>query len=221
MEIKVLENILKANDDFAFENRKIFKEKSIFAVNLIGSPGAGKTTLIEKTVREINTEKINIAVIEGDIATTRDSERIAKLGIHAIQINTGNSCHIDANLIHKALLELDLDKIDILFIENVGNLVCPAEFDIGEDVKAAILSTAEGDDKPLKYPLLFRESSCLILNKIDLIPYTNFDKNRFYDDISKLNGNLKVFETECTSDRDDDGIKEWIEWLRVRSKTTH
>lgn len=214
MEIKVLENILKANDDFALKNRKIFKEKCIFAVNLIGSPGSGKTTLIEKTVREINTEQINIAVIEGDIATTRDSERIAELGIHAIQINTGNSCHIDANLIHKALLELDLDKIDILFIENVGNLVCPAEFDIGEDVKVAILSTTEGDDKPLKYPLLFRESSCLILNKIDLIPYTNFNKNRFYDDIAKLNGDLKVFETECTSGRDDDGIKEWIEWFK-------
>ncbi|HUU40040.1 MAG TPA: hydrogenase nickel incorporation protein HypB, partial [Desulfatiglandales bacterium] len=169
MEIKVVKNILEANEVIASQNKKIFTEKGVYVLNLMGSPGAGKTTLLEKTVESLK-DKTNIAVIEGDIETSRDAERIAAHGIPALQINTGGACHLDGNMVRKGIEEFDLDQLDLLIVENVGNLVCPAEFNIGEDDKVMIISVTEGDDKPLKYPLMFQVSSVLLLNKIDLLP---------------------------------------------------
>ena len=156
--------ILEANERIAAENRRLFDESGVYVINLMSAPGAGKTSLLEKTIKELN-GKIKTAVIEGDIAGTADAERISSLGVPVIQINTGGACHLDANMINEVLESLPLKEIDLLFVENVGNLVCPAEFNIGEDMKAMALSITEGDDKPLKYPLMFQESSALLLNK--------------------------------------------------------
>ncbi|MCX5716756.1 MAG: hydrogenase nickel incorporation protein HypB, partial [Nitrospirae bacterium] len=169
MKVKVVTRILEANERIAAENRRLFDEAMVYVINLMSAPGAGKTSLLEKTIKELN-GKIKTAVIEGDIAGTSDSERISSLGVPVIQINTGGACHLDANMINEVLESLPLKEIDLLFVENVGNLVCPAEFNIGEDMKVMLLSITEGDDKPLKYPLMFQESSALILNKIDLLP---------------------------------------------------
>ena len=169
MEIKIVKNILEANEIIASQNRELFAEKGIYVINLMGSPGAGKTTLLERTVSHLK-DRQRIAVIEGDIATSRDSERIAAHAIPTVQINTGAACHLDGNMVRGGLKELDLDHTDLLIVENVGNLVCPAEFKIGENDKVMIISVTEGDDKPLKYPLMFQVSSVLLLNKIDLLP---------------------------------------------------
>ena len=174
MKVKLVTNILEANDRIAAGNKKIFDEAKVFVVNIMSGPGAGKTSLIERTIMELN-GKIKIGVIEGDIAGTDDAERIDKLGIPVVQINTGGGCHLDANMIREVLEDFSLKDLDLLIIENVGNLVCPAEFNLGEDMKIMLLSLAEGHDKPLKYPLMFQESSALVLNKIDLLPYTNAD----------------------------------------------
>ena len=169
MNIKVLRNILEANDEIAGGIRKQFADKHITAVNLISSPGAGKTSLLERTIQLLK-NRYRIAVLEGDIATTRDAERIEKLGVPVVQLLTGGACHLEAPLVRQGLGELNLDEIDLLFIENVGNIACPAEFDLGETVKVGILSVTEGHDKPAKYPLLFHEIGALVLNKMDLPP---------------------------------------------------
>lgn len=208
-EIKVVTNILQTNDDITAKNRKLLDEKGIYVINLMSSPGSGKTSLLERIIAKLKYD-INIAVIEGDIYTTKDAERIEAQGVPVIQINTGGACHLDAEMIKGALNALTLDKLDLLVIENVGNLVCPAEFEIGEDIKIAVLSTTEGNDKPLKYPLMFEKSGVVILNKIDLIEYTDFDKEEFYRDIKSLNANADTFETSCVKNQGIDEICLWL-----------
>lgn len=210
MKVKVVTNILEANERIAAENRKIFDEVNIFVMNIMSGPGAGKTSLIERTIKELK-GKIKIGVIEGDIAGTDDAERIEKHGIPVVQINTGGGCHLDANMIREVLEDFPLKELDLLIIENVGNLVCPAEFNLGEDMKVMLLSIAEGHDKPLKYPLMFQESSALILNKIDLLPYTDADINKMKKDSLSLNPKLKIFDVSCKT---GDGISEWTNWLQ-------
>ncbi len=210
MKVKVITRILEANDRIAAENRKLFNKAGVYVINLMSAPGAGKTSLIERTITELH-RKLRIGVIEGDIAGTGDAQRIEKLGIPVIQINTGSACHLDANMINEAIVALPLKDLDLLIVENVGNLVCPAEFKVGEDMKVMILSITEGDDKPLKYPLMFQESSALILNKIDLLPYTNADLEKIKKDSLSLNPNLKIFEVSCKTGQ---GIAEWTEWLQ-------
>jgi hydrogenase nickel incorporation protein HypB len=209
MKVTVVKNVLDANERIAAENRKLFDEKKIFVINLMSSPGAGKTSLVEKTIMAMK-DCYRIAVIEGDIQDTYDADRVAALGIPAVQINTGGACHIDGNMIREALPALDLDKIDLLISENVGNLVCPAEFKIGENAKVMILSTPEGADKPAKYPLMFQESAVLIINKIDLKPYVDFDLEKAKRDALTLNRNLKIFEVSCKTGQ---GLENWVQWL--------
>ena len=209
MEVKVMKNILGENDKIAEENRNLFAEKKVFVVNLMGSPGSGKTSLLEKTLSSLS-KKINVAVIEGDLFTAKDAERIENQNIPVVQINTSGGCHLDAQMVKRASESLDLDKIDLLIVENVGNLVCPAEFDVGENVKAVILSVTEGDDKPMKYPLIFKESAITLLNKVDLIPFTNFNLESVREDLTTLHPNLKIIETSCTKNT---GLDEWSNWL--------
>ena len=177
MKVKVVTNILEANDRIAADNRKVFDEARVYVINLMSGPGAGKTSLLERTIKELS-GKLKIGVIEGDIAGTDDAQRIESLGAPVVQINTGGACHLDANMITEVMYDLPLKDLDLLIIENVGNLVCPAEFKVGENMKVMLLSIAEGHDKPLKYPLMFQESSALVLNKIDLLPYTNADLSK-------------------------------------------
>lgn len=210
MKIKMVSRILEANDRIAFENRKKFNDADVYVINLMSAPGAGKTSLIEQTIKALH-ENLSIGVIEGDIAGTDDAQRIESLGIPVIQINTGSSCHLDANMINDVIDDLPLKDLELLVVENVGNLVCPAEFKIGEDMKVMILSVAEGDDKPLKYPLMFQESSALILNKIDLLPYINADIEKIKKDSLSLNPSLNIFEVSCKT---GDGLAHWTEWLQ-------
>jgi hydrogenase nickel incorporation protein HypB len=209
MKVKVVTRILEANDRIAEENRKRFQVAGVYVVNLMGAPGAGKTTLLERTIRELKPH-LKIGVIEGDIVGSDDAERIGALNVPVVQINTGGACHLDANMISEVLKELPLKELDLLIIENVGNLVCPAEFKVGEDMKMMVLSIAEGHDKPLKYPLMFRESSALVLNKMDLLPYMNTDMDKVRNDSLALNPKLKIFEVSCTTGA---GINQWATWL--------
>jgi hydrogenase nickel incorporation protein HypB len=209
MKVTVVKNVLDANERIAAENRRLFDEKKIYVINLMSSPGAGKTSLVEKTIMALK-DRYRIAVIEGDIQDTYDADRVAALGIPAVQINTGGACHIDGNMIREALPALDLNKIDLLISENVGNLVCPAEFKIGENAKVMILSTPEGADKPAKYPLMFQESAVMIINKIDLTPYVDFDLEKARRDALTLNRKLQIFEVSCKTGQ---GLENWVQWL--------
>lgn len=209
-----MKNILGENDRTAAENQALFKEKGVYVLNLMGSPGAGKTSLLEKTM-EFLKDEIPMAVIEGDLFTSRDAERIEKHGVPVIQINTAGGCHLDAPMVQKTAQKLDLDKLELLIVENVGNLVCPAEFAVGEDEKAVVLSVTEGDDKPMKYPLIFKESAIALLNKVDILPYTNFDLAQAKEDITTLHPGMQVLELSCTTGQ---GIAEWCTWLRNRVK---
>ncbi len=209
MKVKVVTKILEANDRLAEENRRRFKEAGVFVINLMGAPGAGKTSLLEKTILGMR-DRMRIGVIEGDIAGTDDAERINSTGVPVVQINTGGACHLDANMISEVLPDIRLKDLDMLIIENVGNLVCPAEFKVGEDMKAMVLSVSEGHDKPLKYPLMFQESSALVVNKIDLVPHVSVDIDKLKRDALSLNPNLKIFEVSC---RTGEGLGKWIEWL--------
>src|SRR3989337_3388975 len=210
MKVKVVTRILEANDRIAEQNRKRFKDAGLFVINLMGAPGAGKTSLLERTIHELKS-RVKVGVIEGDIVGTDDAERIGSLGVPVVQINTGGACHLDANMISEVLDDLPLNNLDLLIIENVGNLVCPAEFKVGENIKVMLLSIAEGDDKPLKYPLMFQESSALILNKIDLLPYTNTSIEKIRKNSSSLNPKLKIFEVSC---RTGEGIGKWGKGLK-------
>ncbi|PKN06165.1 MAG: hydrogenase accessory protein HypB [Deltaproteobacteria bacterium HGW-Deltaproteobacteria-7] len=212
MKVTVVKNVLDANDRIAAENRELFDRHKIYVINLMSSPGAGKTSLVERTIVALR-DNYRIAVIEGDIQDTYDADRIAKLDIPVVQINTGGGCHIDGNMIREALPAFDLSKIDFLIVENVGNLVCPAEFKIGENVKIMLLSTPEGADKPSKYPLMFQESSALLINKIDLMPYVDFDLEKAKRDSLALHKDLKIFEVSCKTAA---GLDEWIAWLTRR-----
>jgi len=230
MDIEVLEGVFDANEIIAKENRALLDERNAFMMNLMASPGAGKTSFIMKTLEGIasfpspsrgegkdegdtSAKGIKAAVIEGDIAGKVDSERIAAMGIQAIQINTGGSCHLEAKQVNTALKHMDLEGIELIIVENVGNLVCPAEFKLGEDLKVMILSVAEGDDKPLKYPLMFSESHVLIVNKIDLIPHTDFDMGRLEETVRKMNPSVELFKVSC---RTGEGLDGWTTWLEGR-----
>ena len=214
MKVKVVKNILEVNDRLADANRRILAEAGVFAVNLMSAPGAGKTTLLERTIRSLG-ERINFGVIEGDIQGTHDAEVIAALDVPVVQINTEGACHLDANMISAILPQLPLDDLDVLVVENVGNLVCPAEFDVGESVKVMILSLAEGDDKPMKYPLMFQQSEVLIINKIDLAPYVDARVERIRDDSLALNPSLRVFELSAKS---GEGVDGWLSWLEGKAR---
>ncbi len=214
MKVKVVTNILEANDRIADENRRIFQEAGVYVINMMSGPGAGKTSLLVRTIQEMQ-KKVKIGVIEGDIAGTDDAERIDKLGVPVVQINTGGGCHLDANMIREVLPDMPLKDLDLLIIENVGNLVCPAEFKVGEEMKVMLLSVAEGHDKPLKYPLMFQESSALLLNKIDLLPYIDVDMAKIRKDSLSLNPKLKLFEVSCKTGQ---GISEWAQWLETLVK---
>ncbi|MDY3973216.1 hydrogenase nickel incorporation protein HypB [uncultured Veillonella sp.] len=216
MEVKVMTDVLAKNDALALNLQRIFKEKQIFVFNLLGSPGAGKTSLLEATLADLAKE-YKIAVIEGDLYTDKDAARIHRLGIPVLQINTVGGCHLDAAMIEQALAELDLDELDMIVIENVGNLVCPAEFAIGEAMKVTVLSVTEGEDKPLKYPLIFKESKAVLLNKIDLLPYIPFDKDKAVEDIRNLNPSVALFEVSCTK---SEGLTGWTDWLRQQIAMT-
>ena len=209
MKISVVKNVLDANDRIAAENRDLFNRKKVYVINLMSSPGAGKTTLVEKTILALR-DRYRIGVIEGDIQDTYDAERVAALGIPVVQINTGGGCHLDGNMIREALPTFDFDRIDFLIIENVGNLVCPAEFRVGENIKVMLLSTPEGADKPAKYPLMFQESSVLIINKVDLMPYVDFNLEKAEKDALSINPGLRIFKVSCKT---AEGLQGWLDWL--------
>jgi hydrogenase nickel incorporation protein HypB len=209
MKVSVVKNVLDANDRIAMENRALFDKNKIYVINLMSSPGAGKTTLVERTIEALK-DKYAIAVIEGDIQDTCDADRVAKLGIPVVQINTGGACHIDGNMVREALPAFNLEKLDLLLVENVGNLVCPAEFKIGENTKAMILSTPEGADKPAKYPRMFQESTVMIINKADLLPYVDFDMERARRDARATNRGINIFEVSCKT---SSGLSDWFRWL--------
>ena len=216
MEIRIMKNILDRNQNKANEVRDMLASKKVVMVNIISSPGAGKTTLLERTLEEFGS-KFRIGVIEGDITTDRDARRLQKFDIPIVVINTEGGCHLDSHSISKAIDSFDLDNLDILFVENVGNLICPSQFDLGESFKLAVVSTAEGDDKPGKYPMLFREARAVLLNKIDLIPYTNFELENFKTDLRNINAGVPLFEVSCTK---GDGLRSWFDWIDEQVKTS-
>ena len=218
MEIIVIRDVLEESNLRARENRAAFDRNGVFVVNLMSSPGSGKTTILQKTIPILKDLGINCSVIEGDIATTIDSDRLKPLGIQIVQANTepfGGDCHIGSHLVQSALKHLDLNSIQILFIENIGNLVCPAEFYLGEDRKVVVLSLTEGEDKPLKYPLMFRECQLCLLNKTDLAPHLNIDLNILESNISKINSRLDIIFISALI---GDGIPTWIDWLTKQMK---
>jgi hydrogenase nickel incorporation protein HypB len=212
MEIKVLKNILSANDEIAERNHALLDKNNVFAVNIMASPGAGKTSLILETIRRLK-DRIRIGVIEGDITSSVDAETVGKEGVPVVQINTGGGCHLDANMIRDALSNMTLEDIELLLIENVGNLVCPAEFTIGDHKKVLVSSTPEGHDKPFKYPLMFHTVDVVLLNKADLMPYLDFDLEIFSQAIKGINEKIEVFPISCTSGQ---GIEQWLSWLLAR-----
>jgi hydrogenase nickel incorporation protein HypB len=209
MKVKVVRNILEANDRIAELNREVFRNNGLFVINLMSSPGAGKTTLLERTIEALK-DRLRMGVIEGDIQSSHDAERIARKNIPVVQINTGGACHLDGNMIRETLPEFDLKELDLLVVENVGNLVCPAEFKVGEDLKVMILSVAEGDDKPSKYPLMFRESKVLLVNKIDLLPYVDCSVEKIREDSLRINPDLTIFPVSCKT---GEGLGAWTSWL--------
>lgn len=207
--LTVERKVLQKNDVIAAENRKLFYESGIFSINLLSSPGSGKTSIVEKTV-ELLKDKLKIAVIEGDVQTDLDAQRVEKLNVPVAQIVTNGGCHLEANLVQESFTNLKLADTQFLIIENVGNLVCPAGYDLGEDYKVVIVSTTEGDDKPLKYPAMFRKAEVMILNKIDLAPYLNTSVDELEKNALSINPKLKIFKTSCIS---GEGINEWAEWI--------
>lgn len=214
MKISVVRNVLEANDRIAQQNRDLFDENGLLVINLMSSPGAGKTSLLEKTISSLKKD-INIGIIEGDIQSSQDAERIANTGAPVVQINTGGACHLDANMIRDTFAEFSLKDLDLLVVENVGNLVCPAEFKVGEDFKVMILSVTEGDDKPAKYPLMFHESSVLLINKMDLLPYVDCSVEKIREEALKINPNLTIFHVSCKT---DEGLEDWCKWVLQRVK---
>jgi hydrogenase nickel incorporation protein HypB len=209
MEIKVLKDILSANDQIAQRNQALLEKKNVFTINVMSSPGAGKTSLILETIRKLK-NKVSMGVIEGDISSTIDAEKVKREKVPVLQINTGGECHLEAVMVNRALDNLPLDDIGLLFIENVGNLVCPGEFKLGEDRKVLILSVPEGDDKIYKYPLLFHLADAVVINKIDLLPYTKFDLEGFSLALKGINQKARLFQVSCTT---HEGIEDWTDWI--------
>jgi len=208
--IEVETDVLKQNNLLAERNRGFFQAREVFALNLVSSPGSGKTTLLEKSVEALKDEK-QLAVVEGDQQSMQDADRIEQLGIDVVQVNTGKGCHLDASMVNNAVQKLNLQQQSLLFIENVGNLVCPSLFDLGEHHKVVIISVTEGDDKPMKYPTMFAASDICIINKIDLLPYVDFDVERCKDFARQVNPNLEFFELSA---RTGEGMESWLKWLK-------
>jgi hydrogenase nickel incorporation protein HypB len=213
MEIKIMKRVLDRNNDMAAIVREKLEGKKVRMVNMISSPGAGKTSLLERICENLS-GKLRIAVIEGDVATDRDARRIEKYEVPIVLINTDGGCHLDSNSINIALNEFKLDELDIIFIENVGNLVCPSHFDLGETFKLAVVSTTEGDDKPVKYPMLFREARAVVLNKTDLMVHTDFNHKSFLADLHQINPGIRLFELSC---RTGEGLGEFLDWIKQGS----
>ncbi|MBE9520645.1 MAG: hydrogenase nickel incorporation protein HypB [Proteobacteria bacterium] len=214
MRIAVVKNILDANSKIARENRELFAANGLTVINLMSSPGAGKTTLLEQMGNHFQ-DKLSIGVIEGDIQTTLDAERVAAAGLQAVQIETDGACHLDANMIQNSLENLDLGSLDLLIVENVGNLVCPAEFDVGEDHKVMMLSVTEGDDKPYKYPLMFKESRVLLISKVDLLPHLRCDVEKIKEAAWSINPDLQIFEISSYTGQ---GLDDWHNWIQEQVK---
>ena len=208
-QVDVNRPILEANERMAAQYRERFARAGVKVLNLISSPGSGKTTLLEQTLTRLK-DRLTTGVIEGDIQTTEDAQRVAACGVKAVQIETRGACHLDGNMLAGALEAFDLDATDLMIIENVGNLVCPVEFDLGEHMKVAVLSVTEGDDKPSKYPQLFSAAGVLIVNKIDLLPYVDCDLDRIHDTCRRLNPGIEIFDLSC---RTGQGVDQWVAWL--------
>ena len=209
MKVKVLQNIMDANDQIASRNQQLLDKNNVLALNIMSSPGAGKTTLILETIRRLK-DRVRTAVVEGDIASTIDADRINKEEVPVVQINTGGQCHIDANMVNNALESLSLEDIDLLLIENVGNLVCPAEFKTGAHKRVMLLSVPEGDDKPYKYPLMFTLSEAIIVNKIDMLALSDFDMTAFQRAVTGLNPKARIFQVSCKT---GEGMESWVSLL--------
>jgi hydrogenase nickel incorporation protein HypB len=212
----VLENVLDANDTLARANRDMFDRAETYTINMMSSPGAGKTALLERTLERLRNQ-LRLGVLEGDVQTTLDADRLARFHIPLVQVNTdpgfGGECHLDANMVRSGLGELPLEDIDILIIENVGNLVCPAEFRVGEDVRVMVYSVTEGEEKPLKYPLMFRSADLVLVNKVDLLEHLDFDLEQFLGNLDAVNPGVS---TILTSARTGQGVDEWCDWLGQR-----
>jgi hydrogenase nickel incorporation protein HypB len=208
--IEIIENIFNANDRLAADNRKLLEQAKVFSINIMASPGAGKTSLIEKTIAGL-TDSLRIAVIDGDIATSLDADRAAAAGATAVQINTGGECHLDAVMLQQALASLKLDRIDLLIVENVGNLVCPVNFRLGTHLNILVASIPEGDDKPYKYPAAYQGVDVLVINKLDLLPYVPFRMDFFRAGVEKLNPGLRVFSLSCITGQ---GLDSWLTWIK-------
>jgi hydrogenase nickel incorporation protein HypB len=213
--VTIERKVLEKNDELAAKNRELFQQHGAFVVNIVSSPGSGKTSILERTLEYLK-GKLRIAVIEGDVQTDFDAQRVAKFHVPVVQIVTNGGCHLDAKLVQDALANIDLKGIQLLVIENVGNLVCPANYDLGEHSKVVVASTTEGDDKPLKYPAMFRNASVLLVNKIDLVPYVNCNVLELIKNALRINPALHVFETSCTTKQ---GIDEWCTWLENQVKS--
>lgn len=216
--INVNEKVLKENDRIAAEIRAELSGKEVLALNLVSSPGSGKTSLLERTFRDLK-DILPMAVIAGDVQTDNDARRLEAAGATLVRpIVTGGACHLDARMVHNAMAGLDLSNCKVLFVENVGNLVCPSSYDLGEDMKVVLISTTEGDDKPLKYPAMFRRSSVMVINKIDLIGLSDFDLERVKKNARQINGQLEIIEVSC---RMGDGLDKWYDWLRSAVRVKH
>jgi hydrogenase nickel incorporation protein HypB len=212
--ITIERKVLEKNDAIAQQNRELFARHGVLALNLVSSPGAGKTSLLEKTLEHLR-GTLPVAVIEGDVQTDLDAQRVARYGVPAVQIITRGGCHLEAHLVRDALANIPLEGISLLIVENVGNLVCPSNYDLGEAMKVVIASTTEGDDKPLKYPAMFRNASVLVINKIDLVPYVNTSPATLKANALQINPSLITFETSCTTGA---GIPQWCDWLRRQAR---
>lgn len=208
-QVQIVEDILSANDHLAIENRRILDENDVFGVNIMSSPGSGKTSTIVATQERLK-DRLRLSMVDGDIATTIDADRAADAGMQAIQVNTGGTCHLDAVMLSGALRSLKLDETDLMIVENVGNLICPSNFKLGTHISVLIASIPEGADKPYKYPPMYRGVNALIINKIDLMPYIDFDMDYFIKGVEMLNPGLKSFPISCKT---GEGIDEWTEWL--------
>ena len=216
--VSVVENVTKLNDEVAEMNRDDFRRAGVFVVDVLGAPGCGKTALIERTIQALS-PGTRVGVIVGDLATQRDADRIARHTEQVVQVNTGKTCHLEANHVRRALANIDLTRLDLLFIENVGNLICPVGFDLGQDVKVGMFSVGGGDDKAAKHPYLVCESSLLILNGLDLVPYVPFDLSAFRDDVQRLKPGARLIELSAKT---GDGMEPWLGWLihRMQQKMT-
>ncbi len=213
--ITIERKVLEKNDEIARKNREFFRQRGLFVLNVVSSPGAGKTSILERTLEELG-ESLKVSVIEGDVQTDFDAQRVARYKVPVVQIVTNGGCHLEAKLVQDAASSMNLEGTRLLIIENVGNLVCPANFDLGEDMKVVVVSTTEGDDKPLKYPGMFRNASILIINKMDLVPYLDCDPGTIRRNALQINPELRVFETSCTTRA---GIPEWCAWLKDRCQS--